>query len=164
MKISLKVYDGEHEERILQYITAFFHTHHSQIDDAQARENLANWTNEDHEFFYIIGDGKPVGFLHLNMRGSTVCWIEDIFVDENLRKQGIASKAIGLVEEILQKRNVTGICMDVVPDNIPALKLYHRLGYDRLSIVTVRKDLQPFETGRIERICGMEFRVKQFED
>ena len=164
MEIALKVYDGEHEEIILQYIIAFFRTHHSQVDDAQAHEILADWTNEDHEFFYIVGDGKPVGFLHLNMRGPVVCWIEDIFVDENLRKQGIASKAIGLVEVILKKRNVEGICMDVVPDNIPALKLYHRLGYDRLSIVTVRKDFQPFETERTEQIYGLTFRVKQFKD
>ena len=67
-------------------------------------------------------------------------------MDEGLRRQGIASKAIGLVEEVLQKRGVEGICMDVIPDNIPALRLYHRLGYDRLSIVTVRKDMQPFAT------------------
>lgn len=160
MEILLKAYDGEYEEKILRYIVSFFYTHHSQIDDAQARENLANWTAEDHEFFYIMGDGEPVGFLHLSMRGPTVCWIEDIFVDEHLRKQGIASKAIGLVEEMLQKRNVTGICMDVAPDNLPALKLYHHLGYDRLNIVTVRKDFQPFETVRTEKICGMEFRVK----
>ena len=162
MEIALKAYDGEHEGIILRYIASFFHTHHSQVDDAQARGILADWTGEDHDFFYIMGDGKPVGFLHLSMRGPDVCWIEDIFVDESLRKRGIASKAIGLAEEILQKRDIEGICMDVVPDNIPALKLYHRLGYDRLSIVTVRKDFQPFETERTERICGMEFRVKQF--
>lgn len=164
MTIELKIYNGEHEEQILRYIAAFFRVHHSQIDDTQAREDLANWTDEDHELYYILGDGEPVGFVHIYMRGSVVCWIEDIFVDETLRRQGIASKAIGLVEEILRKRDVEGICMDVVPDNLPALKLYHRLGYDRLSIITVRKDMQPFETERTERICGMEFRVKQFED
>ena len=164
MEITLQAYDRENEETILRFIAAFFHAHHSRIDEIQARENLENWTDTNHELFYILGDGKPVGFLHLHMRGSTVCWIEDVFVNENLRKQGIASKAIGLVEEILQKRNVTGICMDVVPDNTSALKLYHRLGYDRLSIVTVRKDLQPFETERTEQIFGLDFRVKKFEN
>lgn len=105
-----------------------------------------------------------MGFVHLNWRGATVCWIEDIFVEDSLRRQGIASKAIGLVEEILQKRGVEGICMDVVPDNILALRLYHRLGYDRLSIVTVRKDMHSFATERREQIGGMDFRVKQFND
>lgn len=85
-------------------------------------------------------------------------------MEEGLRGQGIASKAIGLVEEALQKRGVEGICMDVIPDNIPALRLYHSLGYDRLSIVTVRKDMQPFTAERTEQIGGMDFRVKQFND
>ena len=52
--------------------------------------------------------------------------------------------------------------MDVVPDNLPALRLYHRLGYDRLSIVTVRKDFDEFETARTEEIAGLSFRVRKF--
>lgn len=151
MEIILRPYDGTSEKTMLRSISAFFHVHHSKINEAQARKNLASWTKEEHELYDILGDGIPVGFVHLNWRGATVCWIEDIFVEDSLRRQGIASKAIGLVEEILQKRGVEGICMDVVPDNILALRLYHRLGYDRLSIVTVRKDMHSFATERRDR-------------
>lgn len=164
MEITLKLYDGTSEKTMIGFIIAFFRVHHSQIDEIQARENLADWVKEEHELYDILCDGTQVGFVHLNWRGSTVCWIEDIFVKVDFRRQGIASKAIGLVEEELQKRGVDGICMDVVPDNISALRLYHRLGYDRLSIVTVRKDMQPFKTEHIEQIGGMDFRVKQFVD
>ena len=164
MEIILKPYDRASERTMHRSIIAFFRVHHSRINDTEAREILANWTKEDHELYEILSDGVSAGFIRLNWRGPEVCWIEDIFVEENLRRQGIASKAIGLVEEVLQKRGVEGICMDVVPDNIPALRLYHRLGYDRLSIVTVRKDMQPFVTERREQICGMDFRVKQFND
>ena len=164
MEIVLRPYDGTSENAMLRSIIAFFRVHHSQIDDTMARENLANWTTEDNELYDILGDGASVGFIRLNWRGPKVCWIEDIFVEESLRRQGIATKAIGLVEEVLQKRGVEGICMDVIPDNIPALRLYHRLGYDRLSIVTVRKDMQPFASERIEQIGGMDFRIKQFND
>ncbi|MBQ6067151.1 MAG: GNAT family N-acetyltransferase [Clostridia bacterium] len=163
MKILLQKYNGNHEATVLRFIVSFFRAHHADIGDAQAREDLACWTDTGHELYDILCDGKPAGFLHLNMRGSTVCWIEDIFVAEHLRGQGIASEAIRLAEGLLQKRGVTGVCMDVVPDNIAALKLYHRLGYDRLSTVTVRKDFQPFETDRAERIAGMDFRVKKFD-
>lgn len=164
MEIQLKRYDSTSEKTMLRSIIAFFRVHHSQVNDTEAREVLAGWTKEDHELYDILGDGMPVGFVHLNWRGAAVCWIEDIFVEEGLRRQGIASKAIGLVEDVLQKRGVEGICMDVIPDNIPALRLYHRLGYDRLSIVTVRKDMQPFATERREQIGGMDFRVKRFDD
>lgn len=164
MNITLRPYDGASEKTMLRGIIAFFGIHHLQIDEAQAREDLAGWLKEDHELYDILADGVPVGFVHLNWRGTTVCWIEDIFVEESLRKRGIASRAIGLVEETLRNRGVEGICMDVVPDNLPALRLYHRLGYDRLSIVTVRKDMEPFTTERTERIGGLDFRVKQFEN
>ncbi len=164
MEIMLKPYDSTSEKTMLRSIIAFFRVHHSELDDTEAREVLVSWTKGDHELYVILGDGVSVGFIRLNWRGPEVCWIEDIFVEEGLRRQGIASTAIGLVEEVLQKRGVEGICMDVIPDNIPALRLYHRLGYDRLSIVTVRKDMQPFATERRERIGGMDFRVKQFND
>lgn len=164
MEIVLKPFDREYETQMLRYMVSFFGVHHLQLEEMDVRADLADWTSEGHDLYEILRDEEPVGFVHLYMRGPDVCWIEDIFVDERLRRQGIASKAIGLIEEILQKRHVEGICMDVVPDNLPALRLYHRLGYDRLSIVTVRKDMKPFTAGRIEQICGMEFRVKQFED
>lgn len=160
--ISLKRFSPEDETILVPFIISFWKTHHADTDEANAREDISAWTAENHDLFVIMKSGDPVGFLHLNMRGSTVCWIEDVFVSEEYRRQGIASGAIALAEEILKKRGVKGVSMDVVPDNLPALRLYHRLGYDRLSIVTVRKDFDEFETERTEQIAGLPFRVRRF--
>lgn len=73
MEIMLRPYDGTSEKTMLRSISAFFRVHHSQINEAQARENLANWTKKDHKLYDILGDGIPVGFVHLNWRGATVC-------------------------------------------------------------------------------------------
>lgn len=158
----LKKYEPQNEKTLIPFIVAFWRAHHAQTDEDNARENIAEWTGENHDLFVIMKDGEAAGFLHLNMRGSTVCWIEDIFVEESRRRQGVAGQAIALAEEILKKRGVKGVSMDVVPDNLPALRLYHRLGYDRLSIVTVRKDFDEFETARTEEIAGLSFRVRKF--
>ena len=88
--------------------------------------------------------------------------MEDIFVAETLRGQGIASAALSQAEDLVRDAGLEALCMDVVPDNLPALRLYHRLGYDRLSLVTVRKDFAPFDTAQTEQIAGLPFRVKQF--
>ena len=53
--------------------------------------------------------------------------------------------------------------MEVVPDNLPAMRLYHRLGYDRLSLITMRKDDDSFQTERIETIAGLPMRVRKFD-
>ena len=71
-----------------------------------------------------------------------MAWIEDLYVAKPFRKQGIATEAIHLAETIVQSRSgYTAICFDVVPRNEAALRLYHRLGYDCLSLLTVRKEL-----------------------
>lgn len=160
--IILRPYAREDEHVLIPFIISFWGTHHAQVSADSAREDIAEWTGERHDLFMILRQGEPVGFLHLNMRGSTVCWIEDVFVSEEHRRQGIAGAAIALAEEILKARGVKGVSMDVVPDNLPALRLYHRLGYDRLSIVTVRKDFDEFETARTEQIAGLAFRVRKF--
>jgi len=160
--ISLKRFSPEDESTLIPFIISFWKTHHADTDEANAREDIVAWTAEDHDLFVIMKSGQPVGFLHLNMRGSAVCWIEDIFIAEEYRRQGIASGAIGLTENLLKERGVKGVSMDVVPDNLPALRLYHRLGYDRLSIITVRKDFDEFETARTEEISGLPFRVRRF--
>ena len=160
--VELKRYEPHDEKVMLPFIIAFWQVHHAQTDENNARENISEWTQENHDLFVIMKDGEAVGFLHLNMRGSTVCWIEDVFVCEAHRRRGIAGQAIAQAEEMLKKRGVRGVSMDVVPDNLPALRLYHRLGYDRLSIVTVRKDFDEFETARTEEIAGLSFRVRKF--
>lgn len=160
--ISLRRYEQRDDEALIPFIIAFWRAHHAETDAENARADICEWTKEKHDLFLIERDGERVGFLHLNMRGDTVCWIEDVFVAEEHRRQGIAGKAIGLAEEMLKARGVKGVSMDVVPDNLPALRLYHRLGYDRLSIVTVRKDFDAFETARTEEIASLPFRVRKF--
>lgn len=117
---------------------------------------------QGHETWVILCDGAQAGFVHICMRDPVVCWIEDIFVREELRRRGIASAAIGLVEKIQRgHESIEGVCMDVMPDNLTALRLYSRLGYDWLSLLTVRKEKRPYEIARTEKIGGPEFQVKK---
>lgn len=162
MEVSLELYGEEREEKILGWIMEFFRAHHSEPGLEEARDDLREWTKSGHEMYVILIGGEPAGFLHMCMRGPKVCWIEDIFVEERLRGRGIAGRAIGLAEEMLRERGVEGVCMDVVPDNIAAMRLYKRLGYDRLSLITLRKEMEPYPVLRRETIAGLEFNVKKF--
>lgn len=73
MEIILRPYDGTSEKTMRSSIIAFFRAHHSRVDEAQAREVLADWSKDNHELYDILGDGMPVGFVHLNWRGASVC-------------------------------------------------------------------------------------------
>lgn len=52
----------------------------------------------------------------------------------------------------------TSICFDVVPRNHEALRLYHKLGYDNLSIITVRKELYENKRDKAETLMGLDFK------
>ncbi len=162
--IKLQKYDDAFEPTIIDYIIAFFGFHIAlngktgRPDDRQAKENLAAWTGKDHELYIIQEDDMPIGFLHIGYRGGNVAWIEDVFVAEDYRGKGVGTQAITEAEKIIRgKPGYTAVCMDVAPRNSSALHLYRELGYDTLSIVTVRKEFEENPSDDMVDFLGHRF-------
>ena len=167
MEIRLKDYSDQHKEQTIEWIAHFF-GFHTALDRKgyiltkknfdTAAETLQEWLSLSGRVYIIVKDAQPVGFLRLSYRGANVAWIEDIFVVPEHRNQGIATQAIQLAEVIVKETpGYTAICMDVAPRNIAALRLYNKLGYDNLSIVTVRKEINGRKYDRKTSIEGIEF-------
>ena len=166
--ILLTPYTPAFQAETARRIALFFGFHASliqgaaSIDEAalqEAQETLVQWTSPGHELFLIRQDNDVVVFLHLGYRGPIVAWIEDIFVDESRRGQGIATETIRLAEGIVRaKPGYTALCLDVVPRNESALRLYHKLGFDSLSLLTLRKELGENKRDRRENLLGLTFR------
>ena len=161
--ISLTPYSIEAESILAGFVVSFWNVHHSKVSIEEAKQTLRDWTQKDHHLFVILSDAEIVGFIRTHNTSPTVCWIDDIYVDTPHRGKGIASNAIHLTEEALRNQGCRSFCMEVIPDNLPAMRLYHRLGYDRLSLITMRKDDDAFETERIESIAGLPLRVRKFD-
>lgn len=161
--ISLKPYSIEYESILAGFVVSFWNVHHSVVSVEDAKQTLRDWTQEDHHLFVILSDSETVGFIRTHNTSPTVCWIDDIYVDTPHRGKGIATEAIRLTEAALRKQGCRSFCMEVIPDNLPAMRLYHRLGYDRLSLITMRKDDDAYETDRVETIAGLPMRVRKFD-
>ena len=161
--ISLIPYSGEYEDILAGFVVSFWNVHHSDVSIDDARQNLREWTENDHRLFVILSDSEAVGFIRTHNTSPTVCWIDDIYVDASHRGKGIATEAIRQTESALRESGCISFCMEVIPDNLPAMRLYHRLGYDRLSLITMRKDFDSYETERIETIAGLPLRVRKFD-
>jgi len=168
MTITLVEFHHQYRKETIERIARFF-GYHSELrgkkpvpDDLKlemAAENLADWTGAGHELYLIEFNGRSVGFLHIGYRGGNVAWIEDVFVDETMRRQGIATEAIKLAEELIKsKPDYDAVCLNVVPRNIGALRLYHKLGYDSLSLITVRKELYENSRDKTETLFGLDFK------
>ena len=166
--IALTPYRQEYRANTLKRIEEFWGFHRDlvnkteQLDEesSPAAEDLEQWTSEDHWMFVILQDGKDVGFVHLQKIGPIVMQLEDIFVDEAMRGQGIASRAIALAEQEAQKvPGMEAMSLQVVTRNEAALRLYHKLGYDTMSMVTLRKEFGENPRNQKTKFLGLTFHI-----
>lgn len=167
--IELILYENVYKQDLIPRIADFFRYHKSllngktELDESsyiEAEKDLSDWIVTDHEMYIIKYKDVIAGFIHVCCRGGNVVWIEDIYVDSDKRNMGIATNVIKKIEEIIKsKPKYTAVCIDVVPRNEKALHLYHKLGYDSLSIITIRKELYENKRDRTEKILDLDFKV-----
>ena len=159
-------YDRKFHDLMIRWINEFFGFHMElsgnckELSLATCEKNLSDWTEKGHELFWIEQEGQKVGFIHLWYKGPNVAWIEDLFVAEGFRGRGYASEAIRQAEAIIQKKaGYKAVCMDVVPRNDAAMRLYHKLGYDTVSIITLRKNFDADPDSQKETLFSLDFKI-----
>jgi len=106
-------------------------------------DDLKAWTAEAHKLYFIEKDSIKAGFVHLGSRGSSLNWLEDLFVLPEYQDQGIGTEAIRLAEEIV-KQYSGAFFIEAASRNIDAIRLYRKLGFDCLNTITVCKDLKEY--------------------
>ena len=167
--IQLISYTNTYKANTIRRIMTFFGYHQlliqGQPDEAstdvlkETNETLGEWQTGNNELYVILEKGVDVGFLRLNYRGPIVAWIEDIFVDEDKRGRGIATAALEVAEKIVrEKGNYEAICLDVVPRNADAMRLYHKLGFTDLSLLTLRKEFGESRRDRQVKLFDLDFK------
>ncbi len=56
-----------------------------------------------------------------------------INVASNYRHKGVASRLLHEIEELLKQRSIAECRLEVREDNVAAIKLYHKLGYETVG-------------------------------
>lgn len=169
--IKLVPYDSSFEAATLKRISEFFAFHHALVPNIASESNtmvsdsndslitLNEWQVHPNALFVIMCDKASAGFIRINFRGPSVAWIEDIFVDSQLRGRGIASSAIAAVEILIKDTpGYTAVCLDVSPRNNNALHLYHKLGYTDLNLITLRKEFGDSNRDKPIRLLDLDFK------
>lgn len=129
----------------------------------EALNNLHEWTQKEHLFLMIRYEDQNIGFVHLGSRGANTDWLEDFYIKAQYRRQGIGTKVIHMVEEMVRTWS-DSMYIEASSRNKDAIRLYHSLGYDVLNTITIRKDFHPedFETLSRETVEGMDFVVRRY--
>ena len=84
-----------------------------------------------------------------------------MFVKPEHQNQGIGTQAIRLAEEIVRTYSVS-MYIEAAARNQQAIRLYHRLGYECLNTISVRKDFPGFayDIKRQETLYGLPFEIR----
>lgn len=75
----------------------------------------------------LMATKKEVGTIPI-MKKRTICFIEDIVVDKNYRKQGIGKKLYNHLKEVSKKNRINAIELNVWGFNQNAIDFYKSLG------------------------------------
>ncbi len=140
MKIEIVEFRKENKEILLQMMKEFYQSealeHHLSnqtitkiLDDILSKKYNA----KGYEFVLnekIVGFGIVTFYYQTEISGMTLQF-EDIFVREEFRNQGVAKDYIRFVMN--NNKEISRFRLEVVEDNLVAVKLYEKLGFEKLN-------------------------------
>jgi spermidine synthase len=80
-------------------------------------------------FLTAWNEDKLVGFGRVISDGFNDAYIQDVYVDENYRKQGIAGSIISKLTEYCNSRKINWIALIATPGSV---SLYEKLGFEKM--------------------------------
>jgi len=83
-----------------------------------------------------LRDGTPVGLVNVGLRGASA-WIGGMGVVPSERRAGIGEALMQTAQEAAAARGVTDVWLEVITSNTPAIRLYEKLGYERIRDLEV---------------------------
>ena len=84
-------------------------------------------------FYKLVIDNEIIGFLLLYVTFDSSSIVQ-IAIKKDKRNQGFAKFLLQNIEKLLIKEEVSFITLEVRVSNIPARKLYKKLGYEEINI------------------------------
>jgi len=96
----------------------------------------ARLENNESVIFVALDENKPVGFTQLYPKYSSARlsknWIlNDLFVNENYRKQGIGQELIKTAMDFAKIQGSTFVQLETAVDNYTAQSLYEAIGFKK---------------------------------
>jgi ribosomal protein S18 acetylase RimI-like enzyme len=123
----------------------------------QCENNIALATNfiqtrieQQESVIFIAEDSMQgntvIGFVQLyplfSSTGLKKLWLlNDLFVDANYRKQGIAEKLIENAKELAKQTSARGLVLETSASNLPAQTLYEKIGFSKSQSFYYELDL-----------------------
>ena len=96
------------------------------------------------------------GFIYVNEKYGYLNNIEYLYIDKAFRGKGLATFAIEEIKKMVLAKDNERVQIEVSPNNVRALKLYHRLGFTSIDTVTLSTGI----AGKTEDIVLRDLTVR----
>ena len=101
------------------------------------REWIKNACKDDSKYFVLFCENEKIGAYILFNVKDEVCTIELVKVNSEFQGRHIATFMIKKIENIMRCNNISTLRVGTQFNNIPAMNLYHALGFKEISRTSV---------------------------
>lgn len=124
-------------EELVPLFDQYRQFYNQPADPAGARAFLSDRLRKRDSVIYLASESSgdaPLGFVQLYPSFSSVAmkplWIlNDLFVSKTGRRRGVAEQLIRRAERHARESNARGLILETAVDNLPARRLYEKLGW-----------------------------------
>ena len=110
----------------------------SGINIGLAKEEFREYIDADYPIYVAENNNRLLGYLVCRIENNLV-WVESLFVLNNFRRKGIASKLYKEAEKISETLGGETVFNYVHPNNDKVIKFLAKMGYDVLNLIEIRK-------------------------
>ena len=144
IKIEKVTYNNKEDSRILESALSNWFKNPKELNFIEPRLqypfNYKKWItltyiNSNAESFALKENEWIIGIGNIIINVDTKrAHIMHIFIDDNYRRKGLATKIIQYLETLARERKMKILTLSVMPRNKPAIKLYKKLGFEQKLI------------------------------
>lgn len=140
MKTTIKaVYTAEGIKEVAQLAKRIWNQHYVPIigqaqvdymvDKFQSERAIAQQiAEEEYEYYLILGDNKPVGYLGLRLQDNEL-FLSKYYVMKTMRGKGFGRIAMNFIIEHAQQNQAEAITLTVNKENTNSIAAYEKMGF-----------------------------------
>lgn len=123
----------------------------SKPDLEKAKEELLEYLAHGYPVYAMVKDDRYVGYVVIRIDNEVV-WVESIYVKEEYRRSGVASKLHKKAEEIAESYGNDTLYNYVHPNNHKMIEFLRKNDYTVLNLIEIRK---PYKDEKLSQIISV---------
>ena len=131
MNINIRELKESDKDRLLELWAGYLDFYKSTLSNEQTEFTFKRLINHDQKMYGFVAENENgvIGFTHCLFRPSTwtetdYCYLEDLFVDSNIRGKGVGRALINRVVELAKEKNSKRVYWTTQEFNKTARVLY----------------------------------------